>query len=81
MAHRRARRDMSLGEDLKEAIKKMQRKDDDSCWIIWIINLGAKYNEGVLLWNDFIPRIAKEQKKLEWSSSSAEWKKKMKEIS
>jgi len=31
MAHRRAKRDMSLGEDLKEAIKKMQRKDDDSC--------------------------------------------------
>lgn len=32
MAHRRAKGDMSLGEDLKEAIKKMQRKDDDSCW-------------------------------------------------
>ncbi|XP_015779126.1 PREDICTED: uncharacterized protein LOC107356968 [Acropora digitifera] len=31
MAHRRAKRDMSLGEDLKEAIKKMQRKDNDSC--------------------------------------------------
>lgn len=44
--------------------------------LIWIINLVAKYNEGMLLWNDLIPRIAKEQKKLEGSSSSAEWKKK-----
>ena len=44
--------------------------------LIWIINLVAKYNEGMLLWNDLVPRIAKEQKKLEWSSSSAEWKKK-----
>lgn len=46
--------------------------------VIWIINLVAKYNEGMLLWNDLIPRIAQEQKKLEWSSSSAEWKKKKK---
>lgn len=30
--------------------------------LFWIINLVAKYNEGMLLWNDFIPRIAKEQK-------------------
>ncbi|XP_068761592.1 uncharacterized protein [Montipora capricornis] len=30
LAHKRAKADMSLGEDLKEAIKKMHRKDDDS---------------------------------------------------
>lgn len=28
--HKRTTRDMSLGEDLKEAIRKMQRKDDDT---------------------------------------------------
>ncbi|CAH3013636.1 unnamed protein product [Porites evermanni] len=30
MVHRKTKRDMSLGEDLKEAIRKMQRKNDDS---------------------------------------------------
>ena len=30
MVHRKTKRDISLGEDLKEAIRKMQRKNDDS---------------------------------------------------
>ena len=30
MVHRKTKRNMSLGEDLKEAIRKMQRKNDDS---------------------------------------------------
>lgn len=32
LVHRRSKPDMSLGEDLKEAIKKIQRKDDDTWW-------------------------------------------------
>ena len=30
LVRRRSKPDMSLGEDLKEAIKKIQRKDDDT---------------------------------------------------
>ena len=30
LVHKRTRRDMSLGEDLKEAIRKIQRKDDET---------------------------------------------------
>jgi len=30
LVHKRTKRDMSLGEDLKEAIRKIQRKDDET---------------------------------------------------